>query len=156
MLHRLREVRLRQEVACRTMGLRLGMTPAQYRDLERSDSDITLSQLMALAECLHVPVAELVCDDQSNELQRLRGFVLRVVKTANTMIDRLEAGPGQNLALELRREAVEMMPEAAAVDGTYPNRRNWDEQARIGKIAEHPVPFGDEANFYQSSVWQDS
>lgn len=153
-LHRIREIRLRQQLGCRTLGSKIGMSEGEFSQFERQD-DVKLFQLVKIAQALGVPIAELIRDEPNDELLRLRGFVLRVVKSANTLIERLEAGDCQNLALELRREAVEMMPEAAAVDGTYPNRRHWDDHQRIGRIAEHPVPLGDEANFYQSSAWQD-
>lgn len=93
--HRIREVRLQLQVSIRTLANWLELTIGEARQLESPTSDVSLSVLKKIATHFQVPVGDLICEGDNDEVHRLRGFVIRVLKTCGALLKRLPEGAGR-------------------------------------------------------------
>jgi transcriptional regulator with XRE-family HTH domain len=134
--HRIVEVRRREGVSRRTMCRKLGIFAHEYRDLEAS-TDPRLSELLAVAAALEVPVAELLSDADQDENQRLRGLLSRVMKAVHTLKELLPAGQESgNIARYIESQLLDQMPELAET-GALPRVGSMHVE-RWGRLAELP------------------
>ena len=112
-LHRLRKVRLREGVGLRAVSRHLGTTVADVKGQELETTDLPLSVLYKWQEALQVPVAELLgepSDDLSPPLL-LRARLVRVMKSAMTLLERSEEESVQLMSRVLVNQLLEIMPE---------------------------------------------
>lgn len=140
-LHRIAEVRERQQVSLRNVARRLGVSIAEVRRQEQSGSDLTLSQLLRWQQVLEVPVAELMVEAEGQlsgpVLERAR--MVRLMKTAAAIRERTRGTPSGRLVAMLIEQLLELMPE---VEGVTP----WPESGSprrlddLGRTARFPVP----------------
>ncbi|OHB77609.1 MAG: hypothetical protein A2W31_01590 [Planctomycetes bacterium RBG_16_64_10] len=140
-LHQLRAVRLQQGLSLRSVARRLNQSVAQVRAEEDEATDLTLSTLLRWHKALDVPIAELLGepDEALSKPVLLRANLLKLMKTARTILD-LD-GPVQikRLAQRLVDQLIEMMPELKDV-GPWPATGHPRTMNELGRIAEHPFP----------------
>jgi len=108
---------------------------------EQATTDVPLSTLYKWQQALEVPVAELLVDNDLplSRPVKERSQLLRVMKTAVTILERSRQPAIQRMAQVLVDQLLEMMPELEGV-GPWPavgRRRRSDEP---GQIACRPLP----------------
>lgn len=140
-LHRLREVRLREGLSRRAVARRMKISVGEVTRQERETTDLPLSVLYQWQAALDVPVAELLVetDQPLSQAIKERSQLLRVMKTAVTILQRSRQVGIRRMAQVLVDQLVEMMPELEGV-GPWPSvgkRRRSDE---LGQVAYRPVP----------------
>jgi len=116
-LHRLGAVREREGVSRRTVARRLNTTIAEVKRQEDETTDIPLSALYGWQEALQVPMSELLVD-QGEPLAspiRDRAKMLRIMKTAVTILERSRQPSIQRTAQMLVEQLTELMPELEGV-----------------------------------------
>jgi transcriptional regulator with XRE-family HTH domain len=116
-LHRLAEVRRLQGVSCRTLARRLNTSVEQIRLQEDEYTDVPVSKLYQWQEALDVPVSELLVesgDPLSTPVLR-RAQLVRLMKTARTILERSQQLSIQRMAQVLVDQLVEVMPELSEV-----------------------------------------
>lgn len=116
-LHRLAEVRRLQGVSCRTLARRLKTSVEQIRLQEHEYTDVPVSKLYQWQEALDVPVSELLVesgDPLSTPVLR-RAQLVRLMKTARTILERSQQLSIQRMAQVLVNQLVEVMPELSEV-----------------------------------------
>jgi transcriptional regulator with XRE-family HTH domain len=111
-LHRLHEVRQREEVSLRTLGRRLHLSLPEIRNQEE-DPDPRLSTLHAWAAALEVPIAELVGEPTPRISERLlwRAKFLQFMKVVRTIEAWSKPQRIQRLASFLAEQMLSLMPE---------------------------------------------
>lgn len=151
-LNRIREVRRREGVSVRTLARHLEESSQAVREMERPDADLRLSELLRVAQALEVPAGELMADDELNDIQRMRGLLVRVSRALNTIVDCRPAGDeARNVAEFAMRQIAEEMPGAEEVS-TLPRvgfRRPLND---LGVTALHPVRLRDFLNPHVASA----
>ncbi|MBI2827244.1 MAG: hypothetical protein HYX69_21440 [Planctomycetia bacterium] len=138
-LHRIAEVRRTQCVSTRAAQQFLGLCSREFRRQEDENSDLLLSELYQWQRLLAVPVSELLVEPQM-ELSRsisYRAALVKVMKTANTILEQARQPNIRALAMRLSEQLVEIMPELADVSpwpavGQRRTREEW------GRIVERP------------------
>lgn len=112
-LHRIAEVRLAQHLSLACLARRLGKEVAEIRELERSTTDMALSELYRISAALDVPVSELLVEstEAPSDPVRNRGRLLRIMKTARTIFERTQESRTGLLAQTLIDQLVDLMPE---------------------------------------------
>jgi transcriptional regulator with XRE-family HTH domain len=140
-LHRLAEVRQREGLSRRAVARRLKISVGEVARQEQESNDVPLSVLYLWQEALDVPVAELLSEtDQplSPPVQE-RGQLLRVMKTAVTILQRSRQSGIRRMAEVLIDQLVEMMPELKGV-GPWPSvgRRRTSEE--LGQVVHRRLP----------------
>ena len=130
-LHRLAEVRRLQGVSRRTLARRLNTSVEDISLQEQQNTDLPVSTLYRWQEVLDVPVSELLVDsgDPLSPPVMRRAQLVRMMKTARTMLERSQQLAVQRMAQVLVDQLEEMMPELAHV-GPWPavgKRRGQDE-----------------------------
>jgi hypothetical protein len=93
--------------------------------------------LRIVAEAIGVPVAELVCDCDHDEVQRLRSLLIRISSIANTMLAKMQPGQIRCMAEFLQSQIKEELPGTAEIQH-LPEvgiRRALDE---LGRAARFP------------------
>lgn len=142
-LNRIREVRRREGMSLRTVASQLHTTLPMARKFDDPESDLYLSDVHRMADVLGVPAAELVDDVDADEAVRLRGTMIRVMRSVNTLLSKLPPQKSAHrIASFIRQEIIAAMPEAAS-DAGLPeigHRRTTDE---LGQCAVNPIPVGD-------------
>lgn len=152
-LHRISEVREQQGVSLRSAARRMGKDMATVRHQERATTDLRLTELYEWQEALEVPVVDLL-EDPGTPLSRPvmeRAKMLRVMKTAMSLLDGADSDPIQRMAQMLVEQLTEIMPELEDVTAWHSvgQRRGMDE---VGRIAECPISddfLGQYANTYE-------
>jgi transcriptional regulator with XRE-family HTH domain len=117
-LHRIGAVRLREGISRRTLARRLGVDVTQVKSQEDASADMLLSTLYRWQEALEVPVAELLVesnDPLSGPVLR-RAQMIRLMKTARTIIERAQQVSIRRMAQTLIEQLLEVMPELATVN----------------------------------------
>lgn len=115
-LHRLAEVRRQECVTLATLAHRLGLSPEEVRQQERSN-DLPLSALYAWQEALDVPVTEFLVDGDltlSTPVLK-RAQLLRMMKAVMAIVERSKQASVRRLAQLLAGQLVELMPELKEV-----------------------------------------
>ena len=84
---------------------------------EEGDADIMLSTLYKWQQVLDVPIANLLVDEYDPLSQPVlkRAQMVRLMKTAATLMSNSECGPSVRLAQMLVDQLIEMMPELQEV-----------------------------------------
>jgi hypothetical protein len=140
-LHRISTVRQRQGVSLRSASRQMRIDIRRLRAQEDESSDLPLSTLYKWQQVLDVPISELLLDasDPLSPVILQRARLLKVMKTVAAIVERSDSKPVQRLALMLREQLVELMPELKDVTPWHSvgQRRTSEE---FGRIAEHRVP----------------
>jgi transcriptional regulator with XRE-family HTH domain len=116
-LHRLALVRQREGVSRRTLARRLNIDVAQVKSQEKENADLPLSTLYRWQEVLDVPIAELLVesDDPLSAPVLRRAQMVRLMKTARTILERAQQLSIRRLAQMLTEQMLEIMPELESV-----------------------------------------
>jgi transcriptional regulator with XRE-family HTH domain len=134
-------VRRRESVSQRTIARRLGITLDEVKDQELETADIPISILHKWREVLDVPMIELLADpdDSLSPPLRKRAQLVRVMKTAKAILERIEQTPVKRLAQRLVDQLTEIMPELRDVTSWHRvgRRRRLNE---YGRAAEFSMP----------------
>ncbi|MBN1853382.1 MAG: hypothetical protein JW829_11685 [Pirellulales bacterium] len=134
-LHRIHEVRQQQGISLRTAARRMSTTIENARSQEKSESDISLSDLYRWQCALGVPVENLLVDLDAPLsmpiLQRAR--LLKMMKTVRSISEQAECESIQRLAETLAQQLIEVMPELKEVSPWHSvgQRRTLNEYGRI-------------------------
>lgn len=111
--HRIAVVRRSQGVSRRTVARRMNLEPAEVRRQEDEDCDLPLSVLYKWQKALDVPLSELLVETEC-ELSRplrQRAQLVRLMKTALSLLEEAGAGPPRKAAQSLVKQLIEVMPE---------------------------------------------
>ncbi len=116
-LHRLGTVRRREGVSRRTVARRLKTSISDVKRQENEAADLSLSTLYKWQEALQVPVSELLteADEPLSSPVKSRPNMLRVMKTAVTILERARQTSIRRLSQMLVEQLTELMPELEGV-----------------------------------------
>lgn len=134
-LHRIREIRLREGVSLRSAARQMGTDIRSLRLQEQESTDLRLSDLHKWQKALDVPLTELVVDDEMPlsppVMERAR--MIRLMKTAAAIHDRAPSPAIKRMAEMMVNQLVEIMPELKEVSPwhQFGQRRSLDEYGRI-------------------------
>jgi len=132
--HRLRAVRIQQGMSLRTVARRMNIDVAVARVQEQESSDLLLSDLCKWQQALGVPIAELLVepDDGLSAPILNRAKLVRVMKTAVSILERAKQLAISRLAQTLVNQLSDLMPELREVTGwpAVGQRRRLDEYGR--------------------------
>jgi transcriptional regulator with XRE-family HTH domain len=151
-LHRLGQVRQREQITRRKVAQRLGISISDVQKQEQPSTDMLLSDLYRWQKALGVPITELL-DDQESELSppvELRAKLVRIMKTVRSLQERTKQVAVQRLIEMLVEQLVEIMPEVKDT-GAWPavgqRRKERDfGQAYYRKISTHSL---DELDWFE-------
>ena len=148
-LHRIQEVRRLQGMSLRTAARQLGTDIRSIRAQEQATSDLRLTDIYRWQRALDVPIAELLVDEDETLSRpvRERGAMLKIMKTARSIVESASDGPTLRMAENLVEQLLTLMPELKEVSPWHSvgQRRSLDE---MGRIAE--MPLGDPSCFYDA------
>lgn len=134
-LHRIAEVRREQGVSIRRAAQSMNRTSEEVRAMERPTSDLTLSQLYEWQRVLDVPVADLLIepDESLSPLVLQRARMVRLMKTAQAILERSNQPAVRRLAETMAHQLKEIMPELEGVTPWHSieRRRTCNQNARI-------------------------
>lgn len=138
--HRIREVRLQQGVSLRTAARHMQSDIRTARQEEEETTDLNLSQLYQWQKVLDVPVTELLAESEdslSRPIQE-RARMVRVMKTAQAILEKAPSAPIKRMAQMLVEQLTEVMPELETVSPWHSvgQRRSLED---LGRIAEQTV-----------------
>jgi transcriptional regulator with XRE-family HTH domain len=149
-LHRIQEVRRLQGMSLRTAARQLGTDIRSIRAQEQATSDLRLTDIYKWQRALDVPIAELLVDEGESLSRpvRERGAMLKIMKTARSIVDSASDGPTRRMAENLVEQLLDLMPELKEVSPWHSvgQRRSLDE---MGRIAEQPL--GDPSYYYREA-----
>ena len=141
-LHRIRTVRMQQEVSMRTAARRSGVDVRTLRHQEQEDTDLSLSDLHKWQKALDVPVAELVEEPGAHLSKSVmeRAKMVRLMKTATSIQEKSQTDSLSRLAQVMVDQLVDMMPELEGVSAwhEFGQRRSLDE---YGQAAERSLSY---------------
>ena len=111
--HRIAAVRRSQGVSRRTVARRMNVEPAEVRRQEDQNCDLSLSVLYEWQKVLDVPLSELLVetDCELSRPLRQRAKLVRLMKTALSLLEESGAGSSRRVAQSLVEKLVEIMPE---------------------------------------------
>ena len=136
-LHRIQEVRRLQGMSLRTAARQLETDIRSIRAQEQASTDLKLSDLYKWQQALDVPVSELLVDSDEplSRPVRERACLLKVMKTARSLLESAPDGAVRRMAENLVEQLIELMPELAEVSPWHSvgQRRSMDEMGRIGE-----------------------
>ena len=139
-LHRIREIRLREGVSLRSAARQMGTDIRSLRLQEQESTDLRLSDLHRWQKALDVPLTELVVDDDLPlslpVMERAR--LIRLMKTAAAIHERAPSPGIKRMAQMLVEQLCEIMPELKEVSPwhQFGQRRSLDE---VGRIMERTI-----------------
>ncbi|MDE0734187.1 MAG: helix-turn-helix transcriptional regulator [Pirellulaceae bacterium] len=141
-LHRIRTVRMQQEVSMRTAARRSGVDVRTLRRQEQENTDLSLSDLHKWQEALDVPIAELVEEPGAHLSKSVmeRAKMVRLMKTATSIQEKSQTDSLSRLAQVMVDQLVDMMPELEGVSAwhEFGQRRSLDE---YGRAAERSLSY---------------
>lgn len=141
-LHRIRTVRMQQEVSMRTAARRSGVDVRTLRRQEQENTDLSLSDLHRWQEALDVPIAELVEEPGAHLSKSVmeRAKMVRLMKTATSIQEKAQTDSLSRLAQVMVDQLVDMMPELEGVSAwhEFGQRRSLDE---YGRAAERSLSY---------------
>jgi transcriptional regulator with XRE-family HTH domain len=141
-LHRIRTVRMQQEVSMRTAARRSGVDVRTLRRQEQENTDLSLSDLHKWQKALDVPVAELVEEPGAHLSKSVmeRAKMVRLMKTATSIQEKSQTDSLSRLAQVMVEQLVDMMPELEGVSAwhEFGQRRSLDE---YGQAAERSLSY---------------
>ena len=136
-LHRLGEARQQEDISRRCVARHLGITVEDVTRQERTTTDLPLSVLHKWAKVLKLPVAELIeePDDSLSTPLLNRAHLVRVMKTAMAVLERIGDPQTKRLAQTMVGQLLEIMPELCGITAwnAVGKRRSRDE---LGIAAE--------------------
>ena len=136
-MHRIRTVRMQQEVSMRTAARRSGVDVRTLRRQERETTDLRLSDLHNWQKALDVTIAELVEEPGAHLSKSVmeRAKMVRLMKTAVQMLEKAENEGMKCIAQVMVDQLIDMMPELEGVSAwhEFGQRRSLDE---YGQAAE--------------------
>ena len=137
-LHRLATVRRREGISRRTVARRLQTTISDVKRQEDESGDVTLSTLYKWQQALEVPVSELLgdSDEPLSSPVRNRAKLLRIMKTAVTILERTRQTPIRRMAQTLVEQLIELMPELEGV-GPWPAVGKSRLPSDYGQVVHH-------------------
>lgn len=143
-LHRLREIRSRQDISIRSLSRRMNVTASEVRMQEDPHFDLRLSALYQWQQALGVPASELLVEpgDGLSAPIQLRARLLRMMKTIATILDQPQSDRTTHLIANLKNDILEVMPEVEGVD-----RWHGSSSDRSGDIAAAVLRQIDDAFF---------
>lgn len=134
-LHRIREVRRQQGISIRTVCRRMGIDSGEARRQENEGVDLRVSELLQWQRCLDVPLADLLveCEEPLSRPVLERARMIRLMKTAASILERAPNPSMKRLAQMLVDQLVEIMPKLKDVGPwhTVGQRRSLDDLGRI-------------------------
>lgn len=112
-LHRIEEVRKSQGISLNTVAKRFGVELSVAREMENPYRDISLEELYRWQKLLDVPLSELLLDpdDLPENPIRARGQLVRLMKTARSILENANDERLKILSQMLVDQLVEIMPE---------------------------------------------
>lgn len=138
--HRIREVRIQQGVSLRTAARHMQSDVRTARQEEEETTDLSLSQLYQWQKVLDVPVAELLAESDESLSRPVmeRARMVRVMKTAQAILEKAPSAPMKRMAQMLVEQLTEVMPELETVSPWHSvgQRRSLED---LGRIAEQTV-----------------
>ena len=141
-MHRIRTVRMQQEVTMRTAARRSGVDVRTLRRQERETSDLRLSDLHNWQKALDVPIAELVEEPGAHLSKSVmeRAKLVRLMKTATSILEKAKTDSINRMAQVMVDQLVDMMPELEGVSAwhEFGQRRSLDE---YGQAAERCLAY---------------
>jgi transcriptional regulator with XRE-family HTH domain len=146
-LQRLKQVRLREGVSQRTIARHLGVSVSEVKMQEEGISEITLSTLYQWQSVLRVPISELLVepDDALTGPVMQRAQVLRLMKTAQTIVERTRQEPIRRMARNLLDQLSELAPDLPEVV-PWPLVGQRRDKGHCGILAEQMIS---EAAFFR-------
>jgi len=146
-MHRLAKVRRLQGISRRAVARRLNVDLSVVRQQEEETSDLLLSTLYQWQELLEVPVSELLVDasDPLSPPILRRAHMVRVMKTALSIMERTNQTSIRRMAETLVSQLVELMPELRGVSAWHAvgQRRRLNEYGRAAERRLSPDVFTD-------------
>ena len=141
--HRIRTIREREGISLKTVSRRSGIGMQRLRQEEDETRDLSLSQLYAWQQALRVPISELVVDAEAplEEKIRLRAALLRLTRTAKTILREARNHTVNNLAHTMLNQIYEVMPEAASI-GPWNEVGQRRSSRDLPRIVDQMVPTG--------------
>jgi transcriptional regulator with XRE-family HTH domain len=139
-LHRLVEVRRREGISRRAVARRLGIGIAEVKRQEET-SDLPLSTLYEWQKVLKVPFAEILGDpaDSLSPPLRQRGQLVRLMKTAMTIMQQAKRSSIKRMAETLVAQLTEIMPELREVN-PWPKVGKQRQRNECGQTAHRSLP----------------
>jgi transcriptional regulator with XRE-family HTH domain len=139
-LHRIKQARKSAGVSLRTIARRTKTTVTALRAQEHEHADIRLSDLYRWQQGLRIPVEELLQEpaESLSEPIRQRACLLRIAKTAHSLVKECTSPATQSLAQTLLGQLVEIMPELKDV-GPWHDRGQLRSLDELGRVAEAPI-----------------
>jgi transcriptional regulator with XRE-family HTH domain len=140
-LHRLGTIRRREGISRRTIARRLRTGINEVKRQEDETADLLLSTLYQWQEVLEVPIWELLVDSHEpfSSPVRSRAKMLRVMKTAVTILQRTQQTSIRRLAQMLVEQLTELMPELEGV-GPWPAVGKSRQPSDYGQAVHRRVP----------------
>jgi transcriptional regulator with XRE-family HTH domain len=140
-LHRLATVRRQEGISRRTVARRMKTTISDVKRQESETGDLLLSTLYKWQEALEVPVSELLVDSDQplSSPVRNRAKLLRIMKTAVTILERTRQTPIRRMAQMLVEQLVELMPELEGV-GPWPAVGKSRLPSDYGQVVRRRLP----------------
>jgi transcriptional regulator with XRE-family HTH domain len=139
-MHRIREVRRLQGVSLRSASRQIGLDVRRLRAQENESTDLHISDLLKWQQALDVPVSELL-EEPDTQLSRPvleRARMIRLMKTAQAILERSSSTSIRRMAQMLIEQLNEIMPELKSVGAWHSvgQRRSLNE---LGRIVERTV-----------------
>lgn len=140
-MHRIRTVRRLQGVSLRSAARQTGVDVRRLRAQEQENADLHLSDLYRWQKALDVPVSELLIepDTQLSRPVLERARMIRLMKTAQAILERSNSTSIRRMAEMLINQLTEIMPELKNVGPWHSvgQRRSLNE---LGRIVERAIP----------------
>ena len=132
-----RTVRQREEVSLNALARRTRLKESELERLEDENCDLPVSMLYRLAEGLRVPVEELLPGQKStiSEPIRQRASLLRIARTAHTILAKSKHKTTRHLAQTLVDQLTALMPELSEA-GTWPEVGKWRSPTDVPRMEE--------------------
>jgi transcriptional regulator with XRE-family HTH domain len=142
-LHRLQAVRKAECISRRNLARKLKTSVAQVLEQEEPGSDMTLSTLYQWQRALGVPVAELLVEQDDDELSQpilKRSRMLRLMKTAQSIEEMATQPRVRRMTQNLIEQLIEIMPELQDV-GPWPLVGQRRSLSDLGRAVERFLPM---------------
>ncbi len=146
-LHRIKQVRIAEDVSLRSVARRMNQETSILRDQEQEDTDLTLTELYRWQAALNVPVQELLIEPERalSEPIRTRASLIRMATTAKAVLKTSTTRVTRCLAQDLLHQLIDMMPELKSLLPELNYRRSWRElktrgtSPSLGRTAERII-----------------
>jgi transcriptional regulator with XRE-family HTH domain len=140
-LHRLATVRRQEGISRRTVARRMKTTISDVKRQEDEAGDLLLSTLYKWQEALEVPMSELLvdCQEPLSSPLRSRAKMLRIMKTAVTILERTRQTSIRRMAQTLVDQLVELMPELEGI-GPWPAVGKSRLPSDYGQVVHRRMP----------------